>query len=94
MKIPPEFSELCQYFDPWIIDAFPEEKDVFIFALKQVNSQQQRVVKDFIVNVLENVHDSEELNRIWRAAKSNALFESDSDLRFFLEELVRRIDHQ
>jgi hypothetical protein len=91
VKIPPEFPELCQWFDPVMLWAFPEVKDGFALALKQINSQQQQVVKAFILDVLENVHDSDELNCIWRAARSNSLFESDEDLRAFLQEVVRRI---
>lgn len=91
MKIPPEFPELCVWFNPAILDAFPEVEDEFAFALSQVNVQQQQVIKEFVLDVLENVHDSEDLNRIWRAANSNCLFESDDDLRAFMSEIVRRI---
>jgi hypothetical protein len=91
VKIPAEFPELCQWFDPVMLGAFPEVKDRFAFALKHINAQQQQVVKAFILDVLENVHDSEELNRIWRAARSNTVFTSDDGLRAFLQEVVRRI---
>lgn len=88
---PPEFPEMCQWFNPFILEAFPEVEDRFAFALKHINAQQQQVVKAFILDVLENVHDSDELSRIRRAAKSNTLFSSDDGLRAFLQEIVRRI---
>ncbi len=91
MKIPPEFPELCVWFNPAILDAFPEVTDRFAFALGNITDQQQQVIKAFILDVLENVHDSEELNRIWRAADSNILFSNDDGIRDFLAEIVRRI---
>ncbi|WP_271893216.1 hypothetical protein [Candidatus Phyllobacterium onerii] len=92
MKIPPEFPEMCVWFNPSILAAFPEVKDEFAFALSQVTAQQRQVIKQFLSDVLENVHDSKELNVIWRAANSNCRFDSDEDLRVFLAEIVRRID--
>ncbi len=78
MKIPPEFPALCVNFNPVIFDDLSlEVTDRFAFALKHVNSQQQQVIKAFILDVLENVHHFEELNRIWRAADSNILFSND-----------------
>ena len=92
MKIPPEFPEMCVWFNPPILAAFPEVKDEFAFALSQVTAQQRQVIKQFLSDVLENVHDSDELNSIWRAAHSNIVFSHDDGIRAFLAEIVRRID--
>ncbi|WP_271893224.1 hypothetical protein [Candidatus Phyllobacterium onerii] len=92
MKIPPEFPELCVWFDPQILAVSPEVEDEFDFALKHVTPQQQQMIKHFILDVLENVHDSKELNRIWQGANSNTRFDSDDGIRMYLEEIVRRID--
>lgn len=92
MKIPPEFPELCIWFDPQILAAFPEVEDKFAFALEHVTPQQQQVIKHFILDVLKNVDDSRELNRIWQGANSNTRFDSDDGIRMYLEEIVRRID--
>ncbi len=74
MKVPSEFPELCQWFNPFILEAFPEVEDEFAFALSHVGDQQKRVIKDFVLDVLKNVHDSKELDQIWRAANSNCRF--------------------
>ncbi len=92
MKVPSEFPELCQWFNPFILEAYPEVEDRFSFALSHVNDQQKQVIKEFALDVLENVHDSDELNSIWRAAHANIVFSHDDGIRAFLAEIVRRID--
>ena len=71
LEIPPEWPEMCIWFDPRMHSEYIKWEDRFDFVVSQVDRRKRQVVRWFIVDVLENVHDPKELYRIWRAAGSN-----------------------
>ena len=92
LEIPPEWPEMCIWFDPRMHSEYIKWEDRFDFVVSQVDRRKRQVVRWFIVDVLENVHDPKELYRIWRAAGSNIGFSHEDGIRMCLEEILKRID--
>jgi hypothetical protein len=92
MHIPDEFRELVKWFDFEILRAFPEAKhDQIGFALDSITASEQSTVRRFLPTALAASTAPGQLEQMFRDSGARTFFETEAQLRTFLEEILRRL---
>jgi hypothetical protein len=88
--VPDEFKRFTRCFLQGSFDEAIDERDWIKNALR-LNSAAQRVaIKKFLVELLRNPSDTNELQRVWKSG-SPSYGVSDQHIRKFMKEIVSMI---
>jgi hypothetical protein len=95
MTIPEEFRFMCIHFYQGVTDDFSSKQEMISFAISDLNSDQRKVVRAHLDELMSGIYSEEEIEKIWRQAGADVRISRGvkGDATKFLAEIRKALDN-
>jgi hypothetical protein len=94
MTIPEAFRLMCVHFYQGVTEDFGSRDDLIEFALSDLDSDQRKIVRDYLDELTSEKYSEEQIETVWREAGADVRISRGvkGDAAKFLGEIRKALD--
>ncbi|HEY8161300.1 MAG: hypothetical protein ACR650_04400 [Methylocystis sp.] len=94
IHIPEEFRFMCLHFYQGVTEDYDSNEKLIGFALSDLDSNQRKVVRDYLDELMSGKYSDEQIEAIWRQAGADIRISSGvkGDAARILAEIGKALD--